>query len=123
MTAAQEGGESSAARPGRTLQPGKTRYPFYRRLGGPQGQSGRAVNLVPTGIFFKYTFIDPSLHKLHWLHVRYLSNVLLTYCPCVSDCIVCCVTVGPSEKRLYGGDVIGRWYPCKYGTVAQLSGS
>jgi len=29
---------------------GKTRYPFYRRLGGPQGRSGRAENLVPTGI-------------------------------------------------------------------------
>jgi len=50
MTAALEGGEWSAARPGRTLLPGKTRYPFYRRLGGPQGRSGRAENLVPTGI-------------------------------------------------------------------------
>ena len=38
------------ARPGRTLPPGKTRYPFYRRLGGPQGRSGRAENLVRTGI-------------------------------------------------------------------------
>jgi len=36
MTAAQEVGEWSAARPGRTLPPGKTRYPFYRRLGEPQ---------------------------------------------------------------------------------------
>ena len=43
-------GEWSAARPGRILPPGKTRYPFYRRLGGPQGRSGRAENLVPTGI-------------------------------------------------------------------------
>jgi len=50
MTAALEGGEWSAARPGRTLPPGKTRYPFYRRLGGPQGRSERAENLVPTGI-------------------------------------------------------------------------
>ena len=49
MTAALEGGEWSAARPGRTLPPGKTRYPLYRRLGGPQGRSGRAENLVPTG--------------------------------------------------------------------------
>ena len=37
MAVALEGGEWSAARPGRTLPPGKTRYPFYRRLGGPQG--------------------------------------------------------------------------------------
>jgi len=50
MTAALEGGEWSAARPGRTLPPGKTRYLFYRRLGGHQDRSGRAENLVPTGI-------------------------------------------------------------------------
>ena len=51
MTAALEGGEWSAARPGRTLPPRKTQYPFYRRLGGPQGWSGWAENLVPTGIW------------------------------------------------------------------------
>ena len=50
MTAALEGGEWSAARPGRTLPPEKTRYPFYRSLGGPQGRSGRVENLVPIGI-------------------------------------------------------------------------
>ena len=49
MTTALEGGEWSAARPGRTLPPGKTRYPLYRRLGGPQGRSGRAENLAPAG--------------------------------------------------------------------------
>jgi len=42
-------GEWPAARPGRTLPPGKTRYPLYRRLGGPQDRSERAENLVPTG--------------------------------------------------------------------------
>ena len=50
MTAALEGGEWSAVRPGRTLPPGKTRYPFYKRLGVPQGRSGRVENLVPTRI-------------------------------------------------------------------------
>jgi len=50
MTAALEGDEWSAARPGRTLPPGKTRYLFYRRLSGPQGQSERAENLVLAGI-------------------------------------------------------------------------
>ena len=50
MTAALEGGEWSAARPGRTLPPEKTRYPFYRRLGEHQDRSGRAENPVPTGI-------------------------------------------------------------------------
>jgi len=60
MTAALEGGGWSAARPGRTLPPGKTRYPLYRRLGGPQGRSGRAGNLVPKGIFF--LFVPFLLH-------------------------------------------------------------
>jgi len=50
MNAALEGGEWSAARPDRTLPPGNTWYPFYRRLGGPQGRSGLAENLVPNGI-------------------------------------------------------------------------
>ena len=50
MTAALEEGEWSAACPGRTLPAEKTRYPFYRRLGGPQGRSVREKNLVPTGI-------------------------------------------------------------------------
>ena len=50
ISAALEGGEWSAVGPGLTLPPGKTQYPFYRRLGGPQGRCGRAKNLVPTGI-------------------------------------------------------------------------
>jgi len=47
MTAALEGGEWSAARPGRILPPVKTLYPFYRKLGGPQSRSRRAENLAP----------------------------------------------------------------------------
>ena len=40
-------GEWSAARPGRTLPAGKTRYPLYRRLGGPRGRSGRVRKISP----------------------------------------------------------------------------
>ena len=36
--------------PGPRFTPRKSRYPFCRRLGGPQGLSGRAENLVPIGI-------------------------------------------------------------------------
>ena len=51
MTTALEGGEWSAARPGRSLRPGKSRYPLYRRLGGPQGRSGQVRKISPpTGI-------------------------------------------------------------------------
>jgi hypothetical protein len=33
------------------LPPGKTRYPLYRRLGGPQGRPGRVrKNVFPAGI-------------------------------------------------------------------------
>jgi len=56
MTAELEEGEWSAARPGRTLPPGKTRYPLYRRLGGLQGRSGQAENLVPTDVYI-YIYI------------------------------------------------------------------
>jgi hypothetical protein len=37
-------GECSAARPGRTLPPVKSRYPMYRRLGSLQGRAGRGKN-------------------------------------------------------------------------------
>jgi hypothetical protein len=43
-------GEGSASRPGCSLPLGKTRYPLYRRLGGPQGVWTGAKNLAPTGI-------------------------------------------------------------------------
>jgi hypothetical protein len=48
MTTALEGGEGPASRPGRSLLPGKTRYPLYRRLGGPQGPSGQVLKISPT---------------------------------------------------------------------------
>ena len=67
MTAAIEGGEWSAARPGRTLPPGKTRYPFYMRLGEPQGRSGRAENLVSTWIRCRtFQIVDQSLYRLSY---------------------------------------------------------
>ena len=43
--------EWSAASPGCTLPSEKTQYSLYRRLGGPQGRSERAENLVTTGIW------------------------------------------------------------------------
>ena len=46
---------SSTPRP--QFTPWKTWYPFYRRLGGPQGWSGWAENLVPTG--FRSRTIQP----------------------------------------------------------------
>jgi len=50
MTAAQKGVSDQQHAPAALYPPGKTRYPMYRRLGGTQGRSGQAENLVPTGI-------------------------------------------------------------------------
>jgi len=47
MTTALEENEGSASRPGRSLPPGKTQCPLYRRLGGPQGRSGQVRNISP----------------------------------------------------------------------------
>ena len=74
MTAAVEGDEWSAARPGLTLHTGKTRYPFYRRLGGPQGRSGRAENLVPNGIRFPDR---PARNESYYYYYYYLWPVWL----------------------------------------------
>ena len=40
-------GEGSASRPDRSLPPGKTRYPLYRRLGGPQSRYGQVRKILP----------------------------------------------------------------------------
>ena len=47
QTSALEGGQGSPSRPGSTLPLGKTRYPLYRRLGGPQGRSGLVRKISP----------------------------------------------------------------------------
>ena len=87
MTAVLEGGEWSVVRPGRTLPPGKIRYPFYRRLGGPQGRSGRAENLVPTGIRSRNVQpVAQSLYRLSYpVHWFILTEFLITPCFKVGD--------------------------------------
>ena len=78
MTAALEGSDWSAARPGRTLPPGKSRYPFYRRLDGPQGWSGQAENIVPTGVRSRTAQpVDQSLYRLSY-PTHYLPLVTTT---------------------------------------------
>ena len=55
MTTALVAGEGSASRPGRSLPPGKNRYPLYRRLGGPQGRSGQVRKISPPPGFDPWT--------------------------------------------------------------------
>ena len=64
------GGQHHAAAP---LPPGKTRYPLYRRLGGPQGRSGRMrkISLPPPGF-------DPrtvASHYTDWAIATAISRV------------------------------------------------
>ena len=48
------------------LPPGKTRYPLYRRLGGPQGRSGRVQNaMFPLG-FDPRTFQSVASRYTDW---------------------------------------------------------
>jgi hypothetical protein len=55
QTSVLEGGEGSASRPGRFLPPGKTRYPLYRSLGGPQGRSRQVRKISPPPRFDPWT--------------------------------------------------------------------
>ena len=55
-------GEGTASRPGRSLPPGKTRYPLYRRLGGPQGRSGQVRKISPLPGFDPQTVQPVASH-------------------------------------------------------------
>ena len=46
LTSALNVGGWSKSRPGR-FAPGKTRYPFYGKLGGPQDRSGQVRKIFP----------------------------------------------------------------------------
>jgi hypothetical protein len=71
---ALEGGDGSASRPGRFLPPGNTQFPLYRRLGGPQGQSGQARKISPPpGFFFFCT--SHLIHKTkQYIHVGVVKS-------------------------------------------------
>jgi len=104
MTMALEGGEGSASHPGCSLPLGKTRYPLYRRLGGPQGRSGQVRKISPPiGIrSLDRPARRQSLYRLHYpdmgvcltvneenINVRWLINTS----PC-KDNILCCLNLG-----------------------------
>jgi hypothetical protein len=76
MTTALEGGEESVSRPSRSLPTGKTRYPLYRRLGGPQGRSGQVRKISPsTGIRSP----DRPARSQSLYRIRYLTHLQVVY--------------------------------------------
>ena len=52
-------GVAGQRRASAALPPGKTRYALYRRLGGPQGRSGRVWKISPTPPGFDPRTIQP----------------------------------------------------------------
>jgi hypothetical protein len=77
------------------LPPGKTQYPLYRRLGGPQGRSGRVRKISPpTGIRSPdRPARSQSLYRLSY------PAPLVSFRVCLITCIV-----------LWGGGKYGNWY-------------
>jgi hypothetical protein len=68
-------GEGSASHPGRFLPPGKTRYPLYRRLGGPQGRSGQVRKISPSPGFDPRTVQSVASHYTDWDTRPTVANV------------------------------------------------
>ena len=56
------------------LPRGKTRYPLYRRLGAPQGQSGRVREISPPPGFNPRTVQPVASH--------YTNRAILAHMPC-----------------------------------------
>jgi hypothetical protein len=82
LTSKLEGGEGSASGPGCNLPPGKTRYPLYRKLGGPQGRSGQVRKISPPPGFDSRTvqpvgsrYTDYATQPIAWW-VTNANNVL-----------------------------------------------
>ena len=65
------------------LPPGKTRYPLYRRLGGPQGRSGRVRKISPPPEFDPRTVQPVASRYTNWtfpaLHIHIFILILIFY--------------------------------------------
>ena len=72
------------------LPPGKTRYPLYRRLGGPQGRSGRVGKISPVPGFDPRTVQPVRSRYTDWAipaclslvgadHILHVSTVKVIY--------------------------------------------
>jgi hypothetical protein len=85
---ALEGGEESASRPGRFLSPGKTRYPMYRRLGGPQDRSGQMRKISPPPGFDPRTVQHVGSRYTDWATRPTYTYIHIWLC---ADCI--CIIV------------------------------
>ena len=81
-------GERSALRPGRSLSPGKTRCPLYRRMIGPQGRSGQVRKISPLPRFDSRTVQAVASRYTDWATRANGKAVNITYSECVSVALV-----------------------------------
>jgi hypothetical protein len=70
---ALDGSGLSTSRPDRFTPGKKTRYPVYRSLGGPQGQSGRVRRTSP----HQHSIARPSIPKRVAIPTELISKVIL----------------------------------------------
>ena len=56
-----------------------TRYPLYRRLGGPQGQSGRVLNITPPPGFDPRTVHTVASGYADWAVVTNIQKQALRF--------------------------------------------
>ena len=66
MTNGTRRGWGVSVMPGRSLLSGKTWYPLYRRLGGPQGRSGQVQKISPPPGFDPQTVQPVASHYTDW---------------------------------------------------------
>jgi hypothetical protein len=62
------------------LPPGKTRYPLYRRLGGPQGRSGRVRKISPSPGFDPRTVQPVTSRYTDWATRPTVNQVVCWNC-------------------------------------------
>ena len=61
------------------LPPGKTQYPLYRRLGGPQGRSGRVRKISPPQGFDPRTVQPEASRYTDWAIPAHINNNIHMY--------------------------------------------
>ena len=113
-------GEGSASRPGRSLAPGKTRYPFYRRLSVLQARSGQVREISPTPGFDPRT-VQPvaSRHTGRATRLTWPSGARIIFFKIWRKAIVLCYWVfrGVAQTSSYPTTRTSTWtYPsnCKF---------
>ena len=86
--------------PAALYPPGKTRYPLYRRLGGPQRRSGSAENLVLTGTRFRTVqSLAQSLYRLSY-RAHTIEVVFVIWCFSLQYELSLVTVVSVAEYRL-----------------------